>query len=199
MKKSIVATIVFAAGGLVGLAPSIAKAQSGLNIADNDSVYIDGKSFQIIPGRAKGDAAVEIKNLSARDLGPAAIVFRSGDRLYIADAQSQMAAAKVQMTAAGPNYAYDPRAYNPRLLGGGSTGYNYGVATDYAYDPRAFNPRLLGGGSTGYNYGVATDYAYDPGRLINPSVIYDTDYVAYRLGKAFEDNWTPIGAPISMR
>jgi hypothetical protein len=281
MNKSMIPTVLLIAGGL--MAPSIAIAEeSGLNIPDNDSVFVDGKSFQVIPGKAKGDAAAQIKSLSARDLGPAAIIFRSGGRLYIADGQSEMAnalsrmangsgptanvqnpmangpgpmqmanpqspmasapsqAAGAQAMAAVPgrNYAYDPRAYNPALLGGGSVGYNYDVAHDYAYDPRAYNPRLLGGGSTGYNNQVATDYAYDPKGYYRPSLvgggstgynnqvatdyaydpqqgypirnpnpwandyaydprltaqpalIYDPDYVDYRLKKAFADNWT---------
>jgi hypothetical protein len=108
------------------------------------------------------------------------------------------------------------------VLGGGSVGYNNQVATDYAYDPRANNPTLQGGGSTGYNNQVATnyaydprpgwpirnpnpwanDYAYDPSRVTaaaQPSVIYDSDYVEYRLKKAFEDNWTPIATPTATK
>jgi hypothetical protein len=208
MNRSAIVTILLTTGGLMGLAPSIANGemQNGLNIADNDSVYIDGKSFQVIPGEPKGDAAGQIKSLAARDLGPAAIIFRSGDKLYIADAQSMMA----RNQPAATDYAYDPRAVRPTLSGGGSAGYNQNVATDYAYDPRAVRPTLSGGGSAGYNQNVATDYAYDPraypirnpnpwahdyaydpSHAAQPSIIYDSDYVEYRLKKAFEDNWTP--------
>jgi hypothetical protein len=55
-------------------------------IADNDSIFIDGKTFQITPGKAKGPASAQIKALGARELGLGAIIFRSGDTLYIADA-----------------------------------------------------------------------------------------------------------------
>jgi hypothetical protein len=295
MNTSTITKIVLISSGL-GLAPSIAMGETpnGLNISDNDSVYIDGKSFQVIPGKAKGDAAVQIKNLAARNLGPAAIIIRSGDKLYIADARGQMDGAQNQTASAASSYAYDPRAYNPALLGGGSannpnligggsTGYNNNVATDYAYDPhsnnpslvgggsagynqqvatdyaydpraynpnlrrddsagynynvqtynipsnyaydpkgyyrptlvggttqggtqadyaydpRAYNPALVGGGSQGYNYNVAHDFAYDPQRVAQPSVIYDPDYVEYRLKKAFEDNWTPAGTTASTK
>jgi hypothetical protein len=275
MNKSMVAASVLIVGGLSGLASSsaISDTQGGLNIANNDSVYVDGKSFQVIPGKAKGDAAGQIKNLAARDLGPAAIIIRSGNKLYIADAQGQMARPPVQVAAA-PSYAYDPQTYSPRVVGGGSagynsnvatdyaydpkgyyrpnlvgagsTGYNGSVATDYAYDPRGYQPALIGGGSVGYNHQVATDYAYDP-RSYNPtlagggsagynthvvtdyaydpragypirdpnpwahdyaydphtvsqpSLIYDPDYVEYRLKKAFADNWTPMGATASAK
>jgi len=52
-------------------------------IADNDSIFIDGKAFTVIPGRAKGNVGAPIETLGARDLGPGAIVFRSGQKLYL--------------------------------------------------------------------------------------------------------------------
>jgi hypothetical protein len=197
MSKRIVAASFLIAGGLLGQAGSIAAAdeRSGLNIGDSDSVFVDGKTFQIIPGRAKSDATAQIKNLAARELGPGAIIIRSGDKLYIADAQSQAAfydprSINPAVTGAGsPGYnrqvetyaydprsidpvlnggigrAYDPRSINPVLTGGGSPGYNRQVET-YAYDPRSINPALTGGGSVGYNQQVGT-YAYDP-RSIDP-------------------------------
>ncbi|HZR62134.1 MAG TPA: DUF4344 domain-containing metallopeptidase [Xanthobacteraceae bacterium] len=157
MGKSTTVAILLIACGFMGLAPSIAagEPQSALNIADNDSVYIDGKSFQVIPGKAQGDATSQIKSLSARELGPGMIIIRSGNKLYIADAQSKDAGP-------APNYAYDPRAVQPSLSGGGSAGYNANAATNYAYDPRAVQPSLSGGGSAGYNANAATNYAYDP-------------------------------------
>lgn len=120
MGKSIVSKSLLIAGGLMALAPSFASGEepNGLKIADGDSVYVDGKSFQVIPGTAKGGSTVQIKKLGARDLGPAAIIIRSGNRLYIADAESPPSGA--QAVAPGPSYAYDPRGYNPALLGGGT-------------------------------------------------------------------------------
>jgi len=66
--------------------PNAATAQSQkgpLAVADNDSVFIDSKSFTITPGRAKGDVAAQIQALGARDLGPGAIIFRSGGKFYL--------------------------------------------------------------------------------------------------------------------
>src|SRR5260370_22917503 len=63
---------------------AVAQSKSALSIADNDSIYVDGRSFKIIPGNAKGDASALIRQLGARDLGPAAIIFRKGDKLYVA-------------------------------------------------------------------------------------------------------------------
>jgi hypothetical protein len=122
-----------------------------LAIPDNDSVYIDAKSFQVIPGKGKGDAGPQIKDLAARELGPGAIIIRSGNKLYIAEG----------LRGVVPAYAYDPRQYNPSLTGGGSVGYNQ----QFAYDPRQYNPSLTGGGSIGYNQ----QFAYDP-RQYNPSL-----------------------------
>lgn len=89
--------LIWKASGIVAVVlgmglvpPNVALAQpqalpSG-KIADNDSIFIDGKNFTVIPGRAKGDASMQIKSLGARDLGPGAIVFRSGEKLYIVSA-----------------------------------------------------------------------------------------------------------------
>jgi hypothetical protein len=53
-------------------------------LANNDGIFIDGQAFRFLRGSAAGETAARIKDLNARDLGPAAIVFRSGDKLYVA-------------------------------------------------------------------------------------------------------------------
>lgn len=65
------------------LAQPKAKDTPAAPIADNDSIFIDGKTFTVTLGRAKSDIAAEIEKLGARDLGPGAIVFRSGSKLYL--------------------------------------------------------------------------------------------------------------------
>jgi hypothetical protein len=127
--------------------------QTAVAIPDNDSVYVDAKSFQVVPGKGKGDAAAQIRDLGARELGPGAIIIRSGNKLYIAEGQTLRGVVSA--------YAYDPRQYNPALAGGGSVGYN----AQFAYDPRQYNPALVGGGSVGYN----AQFAYDP-RQYNPAL-----------------------------
>jgi hypothetical protein len=192
-----------------------AHAQQTILIPDNDSVYVDAKSFQVVPGKGKGDAGAQIKDLAARELGPGAIIIRSGNKLYIAEGQT--------LRGVVTGYAYDPRQYNPSLTGGGSPGYNQQFAYDprqynpnltgggsigynqqFAYDPRQYNPNLTGGGSPGYN-SMLMQFAYDP-RQYNPNLTgggspgynsmlmqfaYDPDYVQYKLKKAFEENWIP--------
>jgi hypothetical protein len=77
---------------MVGLASAIstlagARAQDVPGtIADHDSIFIDGKSFKITPGRGKADAPIQSKALGARELGSGAVIFRSGEKLYIVDA-----------------------------------------------------------------------------------------------------------------
>src|SRR5262249_40004797 len=189
MSKYTTSVIMSAAVGIATFATAQAQ-QTVLAIPDNDSVYIDAKSFEIVPGKGKGDAGAQIKDLGARELGPGAIIIRSGNKLYIAEGQT----LRGVVTA----YAYDPRQYNPSLTGGGSTGYNQ----QFAYDPRQYNPGLTGGGSPGYN-ATLMQFANDP-QQYNPSLTgggspgynnmlmqfaYDPDYVQYKLKKAFEDNW----------
>ena len=152
MSKYTTSVIMSAVVSAVTFATAHAQ-QTSLTIPDNDSVYIDAKSFQVIPGKGKGEAAPQIRDLAARELGPGAIIIRSGNKLYIAEGQT----LRGVVTA----YAYDPRQYNPALTGGGSIGYN----AQFAYDPRQYNPALTGGGSIGYNQ----QFAYDP-RQYNPAL-----------------------------
>jgi hypothetical protein len=193
MSKYTTSVIMSAAVSLSTFATAHAQ-QTVLAIPDNDSVYIDAKSFQVIPGKGKGDAGAQIKDLGARELGPGAIIIRSGNKLYIAEGQT----LRGVVTA----YGYDPRQYNPALTGGGSIGYN----AQFAYDPRQYNPALTGGGSIGYNQ----QFANDPRQpQYNPSLTgggspgynatlmqfaYDPDYVQYKLKKAFEDHWISASA-----
>ena len=86
MRRSTAVSLAFIVAALVSAAS--AKAQSQVapgTIADNDSIFIDGTTFKIIPGKAKNDSSSVIKTLGARELGPGAIVFRSGEKLYIVD------------------------------------------------------------------------------------------------------------------
>jgi hypothetical protein len=152
MSKYTTSVIISAAVSVSTFATAHAQ-QTAVAIPDNDSVYIDAKSFQVVPGKGKGDAGAQIKDLGARELGPGAIIIRSGNKLYIAEGQT----LRGVVTA----YAYDPRQYNPALTGGGSVGYNQ----QFAYDPRQYNPALTGGGNVGYNQ----QFAYDP-RQYNPAL-----------------------------
>ena len=143
-------SVIMSAAISVAIFSTAHAQQNVLTIPDNDSVYIDSKSFQVIPGKGKADAGPQIRDLAARELGPGAIIIRSGNKLYIAEGHTLRGVV-----------AYDPRQYNPGLTGGGSIGYN----AQFAYDPRQYNPALTGGGSPGYN----AQFAYDP-RQYNPAL-----------------------------
>jgi len=89
--------VVIAASAAV---PGAALAQNSLGgIANNDSIFIDGKTFEILGGKAKGDVAAQVKNLGAHELGGGAIIFRSGDKLYILGGTG---AAAALMAGEGP-------------------------------------------------------------------------------------------------
>ena len=61
-----------------------AWAQDALaNLSNNESIFIDAKTFEVRAGKSKGDVAAQMRALGARELGGGAIVFRSGDKLYI--------------------------------------------------------------------------------------------------------------------
>jgi hypothetical protein len=197
MRKCVTSVIVPAAVSLLSSVSMFATAhaqQTAIAIPDNDSVYVDAKSFQMVPGKGKGDAGVQIKDLGARELGPGAIIIRSGNKLYIAEGQT----LRGGVTA----YAYDPRQYNPALAGGGNVGYN----AQFPNDARQYNPAITGGGSIGYNAQFANDPRspqYNPNLTGGGSAgynamlmqfAYDPDYVQYKLKKAFEENWIPAAA-----
>ncbi|MBV8285814.1 MAG: hypothetical protein JOZ35_02715 [Hyphomicrobiales bacterium] len=157
--------------------------QTSLAIPDNDSVYIDAKSFQVVPGKGKGDAGPQIRDLAARELGPGAIIIRSGNKLYIAEGQT----LRGVVTA----YAYDPRQYNPSLTGGG-IGYNQ----QFAYDPRQYNPGLTGGGSIGYNQQFANDpRQYNPSLTGGGSVGYNQQFANDPRQPQYNPNLTGGGSP----
>jgi Putative metallopeptidase len=55
-------------------------------IAPNEGVLIDGKTFQLSLGKPKSDPSSLLKEFGAKELGPAALIFRIDDKLYIVDA-----------------------------------------------------------------------------------------------------------------
>jgi hypothetical protein len=68
-RRAIIVAWIGLAAGLS--APPEARSQPPPGtFADQDSIFIDGKTFNIVPGRAKPDAAATIKDLGGRDLGP---------------------------------------------------------------------------------------------------------------------------------
>jgi len=80
---AVVAAVVLASCWTLAAAPA---QEAPARMTDKDAIFIDSQTFQVLTGKARADAADRIKDPNARELGPAAIVFRSGDKLYIAGA-----------------------------------------------------------------------------------------------------------------
>jgi len=88
MRKSRVLTI-FATTLGIGLGiPTFVEAQStnAIRLADREGIFIDSRTFSVLPGRKSEELAGMLRMLDARSLGPGAIIFRAGDTLYIAEA-----------------------------------------------------------------------------------------------------------------
>lgn len=78
------AAIGFTVGSLtIGVAQTVSKEVVG-TLAANEGYLVDGKTFQIVHGSAKGDISGQIAKLNAKEIGPGIIVFRVGDKLYAA-------------------------------------------------------------------------------------------------------------------
>jgi hypothetical protein len=83
--RAFIAAVICSATVL--MAPPSARSQSApTTIADQESLFIDSEGFKVIPGHLRPDAANRIKSLSAREIGPGVIIYRSGDKLYVLDA-----------------------------------------------------------------------------------------------------------------
>lgn len=54
-------------------------------LANNEGLYVDMKEFKINKGESRGDPSAQIKKSGAREVSDGAIIFRSGDKLYIVD------------------------------------------------------------------------------------------------------------------
>ena len=54
-------------------------------LASNEGIYVDVKEFKINKGAAKSDPQAQIAKSGAREVSDGAIIFRSGEKLYIVD------------------------------------------------------------------------------------------------------------------
>jgi hypothetical protein len=72
------------AQGTSGTAPTSTADVVG-ELSANEGIFVDGKTFKIARGKAKGDPSAQMSRLGAREVGPGAIIFRHGDKLYLAE------------------------------------------------------------------------------------------------------------------
>jgi hypothetical protein len=54
-------------------------------LANNEGIFVDGNTFKIARGKAKGDPSAQIAKMGAKEVGPGAIVFRYNDKLYMVE------------------------------------------------------------------------------------------------------------------
>ena len=166
---------------------AMAQAQGVIgSIAKNDSIFIDGKTFNVITGRSKGDAATDVRKLAARELGAGAIIFRSDDKLFIADASTRIPffLADADTERQRPLGLRDDDVERQRPLG--------------LRDADVDRQRPLGlrdadierQRALGLRDGIYAAAASDADGGRQRIYINDPEYAYYRLKKAFEEGWT---------
>jgi Putative metallopeptidase len=99
------------AAAFIGGMSSFAQAASELTIGQNESLFVDGKTFQLSFGKAKADPLLLLRDLGAREMGPSALIFRIDDRLYILDAP-HLSSRRGSMLADGKTLGADKARTN---------------------------------------------------------------------------------------
>jgi hypothetical protein len=179
--------------------------KGGLSIADNDGIFVDGRSFKIVTGHANGEGSAMVRKSGARELGPAAIIFRKGDKLYLvtvsSNARRDFGGSENRDYGGSENRDYggsENRDYggSENRDYGGSENRDYGGAAQsrQASQRRSNNRRDFGGsenrdygGSENRDYGGAAQSRQASQRQQSA---YDPDYGQNRLKDFFDDNWT---------
>jgi hypothetical protein len=85
--------LLLASAAAVGLIASASKFASAAiertelgDLSANQGIVVDPKTFAVVKGEAKTDPAAHIVKLGAREVVNGAVIFRVGDKLYLADA-----------------------------------------------------------------------------------------------------------------
>ena len=68
-------------------------------LANNEGIFVDGKTFKIARGKAKGDPAAQIAKMGAKEVGPGAIVFRYNEKLYMVEGRLRCAAGDEELSS----------------------------------------------------------------------------------------------------
>ena len=91
LSKSTMLVMGLAAIGLVSGAATLAVAQAPSKdviskLDNNQGIFVDKQSFDVVKGNAKTDNPLPtLTKMGAREVSTGAIIFRSGDKLYIVD------------------------------------------------------------------------------------------------------------------
>jgi hypothetical protein len=82
-------------GARTGRTERIACAESQGDVigelASNEGIFVDGKTFKIAKGKAKGEPSAQIAKLGAKEVGPCAIIFRYREKLYMVEGTASVA------------------------------------------------------------------------------------------------------------
>ena len=106
-KRRVTAGLAVIPTGLVVGTNRIACAQPQGDVigelASNEGIFVDGKTFKIAKGKSKGDPSAQIARLSAKEIGPGAIIFRYRDKLYMVEGTPPGANVQAMKPGASPN------------------------------------------------------------------------------------------------
>jgi len=183
--------VIVAAAALMAGVSTVAMAQSqdaAHAIANNGSLFIDGRKFTIASGSSERDISAQIETLGAKQLGSSAIIFRSGDKLYIADAApaSLSAVMLYEPTIERQRPKGLPAVHTtlPRPQGIIDDGYRRPpqayLDDGYRRPPQAFLDNGFPRQQPQADSMIERQRAY----------INDPDYGHYKLKKTFEEVWT---------
>src|SRR5262249_17963880 len=80
------AAVIALAAGFSGFAAAQAPTQDVIGeLQSNEGIFVDAQNFKIVKGQGKGDASAQIAKMGAKQVSPGAIIFRSGDKLYMVE------------------------------------------------------------------------------------------------------------------
>jgi hypothetical protein len=83
----IVVAIVALAASLSKIALGSAQLEQIGSLSNNEGIVVDVSTFKVARGAASSDQAAHIAALNAKPIADGAILFRTGDKLYIMDAR----------------------------------------------------------------------------------------------------------------
>ena len=90
LSKGTLLVMGLAAIGVVSGAATLAIAQAPSQdviskLDNNQGIFVAKATFDVVKGSAKGDPVAALAKMNAREVSAGAIIFRSGDKLYIVD------------------------------------------------------------------------------------------------------------------
>jgi hypothetical protein len=83
-----IAVVVAAAGIAFGQSSRLMRPDpeaTVLTLGNHEGIYVNRTTFKVELGKAKADPTAKIAEMGAKEISHGAIIFRSGDKLYIVD------------------------------------------------------------------------------------------------------------------